>query len=271
MLHLAEARLTLAPLTNLDVGALAAAAIAYVAFRVRALTAGGALAAFAVGTAAFASFAWPGAAVLLAFFVSSVVLSRLGRVRKDRLALLEKEGPRDAGQVLANGGIATVCALIALFGNPHYATAFAGAFAAANADTWGTEIGTLAGQTPRSILTLRPVAAGLSGGITFAGTVAEIAGAALVAAVAQSTGLCALWPVLAGGIAGALADSVLGASLQALRWCPQCRRPCETEPHGCGANTTLVRGIAWVNNDAVNLLATAIGAAVAFAVAARMG
>ncbi|MBD5656320.1 MAG: DUF92 domain-containing protein, partial [Candidatus Eremiobacteraeota bacterium] len=65
------------------------------------------------------------------------------------------------------------------------------------------------------------------------------------------------------------ADSVLGASLQSLRFCPQCRRPTEREPHGCGANTSQLRGLSWFGNDGVNFAATLVGAAVAFAVAAR--
>jgi uncharacterized protein (TIGR00297 family) len=263
----ADTRLTLAPLTNFDIGALGAAAIAYLALRAHALTGGGALAAFAVGTVTYGTLGNPGGAVLLAFFITSVALSRLGRARKRRLTDLAKPGARDGDQVLANGGIAALCALMTLTGDLRYATAFAGALAAANADTWGTEIGTLSGGTPRSILTLRPVTAGLSGGVTLLGTLAEIAGAALVAGIAHLTGLGVAWPILAGGVAGALVDSALGASLQALRWCPQCRRACEIEPHTCGANTTLVRGAAWLGNDAVNALATTTGAVVAFALA----
>jgi uncharacterized protein (TIGR00297 family) len=264
---LADARLTLAPLTNLDIGALAAAAISYIAYRVGALTGGGALAAFVVGTATYATLGRPGAAVLLAFFVTSVALSLLGRARKRRLQTIEKQGARDASQVLANGGVATICVLLALFGDPRFVAAFAGAFAAATADTWGTEVGTLSGRIPRSILTFRPVAAGLSGGVTLAGSAAELAGAGLIGWVAALTHLASAWPVLVGGIAGALLDSVLGASLQALRWCPQCRHACENEPHHCGANTTVIRGAAWITNDVVNALATLCGAAVAFALA----
>jgi uncharacterized protein (TIGR00297 family) len=267
VIPLADARVTLAPLTRFDIGALAAAIVAYIAVRLRLLTAGGALAAFAIGTATYGALGPPGAAVLLAFFVTSAVLSRVGRSVKRTLVDAGKAGARDAAQVLANGGIAAACALCALGGDVRFVAAFAGAFAAANADTWGTEIGTLARRQPRSLLTLRPVATGISGGVTLAGTLAEIAGAATVAASAALLSAHVVWPALAGGVAGALADSALGASLQALRWCPQCRRACETDPHACGANTSLVRGASWIGNDAVNAFATATGAAVAFALA----
>jgi uncharacterized membrane protein len=172
--------------------------------------------------------------------------------------------------------------------------AFAGAYAAATADTWGTEIGTLAEAQPRSIVTGKPLATGLSGGVTPAGTAAEIAGAVLIAVLtplalllAVSGGipidvhlpswlafigargaLTAFWatlllPVFIGGFGGALVDSLLGATLQDRRWCPACERECETNPHACGTPTTRRRGIPWLTNDMVNLKATAAGALIA--------
>jgi uncharacterized protein (TIGR00297 family) len=261
-------QLTLAPLTNFDVGAVLSAAIAFAAYRARALTAGGAVGAVVVGTATYGALAGPGAAVLLTFFITSAGLSRIRSARKSAAVLdVGKDGPRDGAQVFANGGIAAACALLALALDARYAFAFAGAFAAATADTWATEIGTLAKQPPRSILTLRPMSAGLSGGVTSIGTLAGIAGALAIALVAHLLGPHALVPVACAGIAGMLVDSILGASVQALRFCPNCKRATEREPHTCGANTTLVRGCAWLGNDAVNLAATLTGAAVAFALA----
>jgi len=162
--------------------------------------------------------------------------------------------------VLANGGVAAACALLAMrYGLPLLA-AFAGAFAAASADTWGTEIGSVLGGVPRSIATLRPVAAGLSGGVTFAGTLAEIVGAAAVALASTAIDARLFVPVFAGGVAGAFVDSLLGATVQSLRFCPRCARACETDPHACGAATAPQRGASWFGNDAVNFAATLAGA-----------
>jgi len=260
-------RLTLAPLTNFDIGGVAAALIAFAAFRMSALSGAGALAAFVIGTAVFGGLGIPGAYVLLAFFIPSVALSRAGRERKRLLVDIGKSGPRDAAQVLANGGVAAACALAAAYLDPHFAAAFAGSLAAATADTWGTEIGTLVRAQPRSIFTLRPVATGLSGGVTALGTLAELAGAGFIAAVAWSVGFRSFFAILAGGVAGAALDSLLGGSLQSLRWCPNCKRPCEIEPHTCGANTRQIRGLGWFGNDTVNFACTLAGALVAFALA----
>lgn len=245
-------------------GFIFAAIVAYAAYRLRALSASGAIAAAIVGTAVFASGGWAYAAVLFAFFIPSAVLSRVGRARKRALVDVGKHGPRDYGQVMANGGIATLCAIASLW-KPHYAVAFAGAFAAASADTWATELGTLARQTPRSILTFKPVATGLSGGITVAGTLAQLAGACAVAVVAIAVSSGSFLAVAVAGFLGATLDSVLGASLQQLRYCSACQRECETDPHDCGNSTQLRRGFQWLTNDAVNAACTTAGALTALA------
>jgi uncharacterized protein (TIGR00297 family) len=247
-------------------GALLALAIAALAVRARALKTSGAMAAFAVGTIVFGIGGWQAALVLLAFFIPSTILSRIGTQQKRALTDVGKQGARDAWQVAANGGIAAIAMLLVPRYGAAAASAFAGAFAAASADTWGTEIGTLARGLPRSILTMRPLPTGLSGGITLQGTLAEIGGALLIAAVATASAVAPFLPVLAAGVAGAFVDSLLGASAQALRYCPACERPCETNPHACGTPTRLRRGVAWIGNDAVNLASTLSGAAVALGV-----
>jgi uncharacterized protein (TIGR00297 family) len=248
---------------QIAIGSILAAAVALLAYRARSLSAGGAAAAFAIGAIVFGAGGWQAALVLFAFFIPSTLLSRVGKARKRALLDIGKHGPRDAWQVLANGGIAALCVLLALrFGVPLWA-AFAGAFAAASADTWGTEIGTLAAGKPRSILTFAPIEPGLSGGITFAGTLATVGGATCVALVAWLAHIAPFFPIAAAGIAGAFLDSALGASAQALRHCASCNADCETNPHHCGAATTLRRGFGWMENDAVNFAATLGGAAIA--------
>jgi uncharacterized protein (TIGR00297 family) len=207
--------------------------------------------------------------VLFAFFLSGVALSRLGARRKAEIADTDKRKARDARQVLANGGMAAVCAIAyAITHSPIAAAAFAGAFAAAAADTWGTELGMLARSAPRSIVNFRAVARGLSGGVTAWGTLAEIGGALVVGLVAWAAGVAPWWVVGVAGFAGALADSIFGATLQALRYCSSCQRLCETDPHHCGSTTSLVRAWNAIDNDAVNAIATLTGALAAGGIAA---
>jgi uncharacterized protein (TIGR00297 family) len=227
------------------------------------LSRSGAVAAAVVGIVVLGIGGWEAAAVLLAFFIPSTLLSRVGRAQKRALVDIGKQGARDAWQVFANGGVATLAILASLhFGAPALA-AFAGAFAAASADTWATEIGTLAKGAPRSILTFRSLPVGISGGITWEGSLAQIGGAAVVALVAVLVHVAPFWPVVAGGVIGSIADSILGATLQTLRYCPNCARDCETNPHVCGSPTTIRRGLRCFDNDAVNFAATICGAVVA--------
>lgn len=253
-----------AMLQRAAVGLVVATLIALVAWRAHSLSRSGAVAAAFVGSAAAAAgYGW--AALLIIYFVASTALSRMGRGRKEArtAGVVAKVGPRDAVQVFANGGI---FAATALLGAP---IAALGALAASTADTWATEIGTLIGGTPRSILTGKAVSAGTSGGMTIPGSLAMAGGALFVATIAKALSLpTAVGIVTAAGIAGALADSVLGATLQERRWCPTCATSSERRVHDCGSATTLSGGLEWMGNDVVNLAATAVGALVAGALAA---
>jgi uncharacterized protein (TIGR00297 family) len=165
-------------------------------------------------------------------------------------------------QVLANGGVAALCALLVPW-QPWAAGACAGALAAAAADTWSTEIGRRSRHAPRMITTFTAVAAGTSGGITTLGTLGGLAGAAVLALAAQVTGLVTgslALAVAAAGFGGMLFDSLLGATLQ-VRWrCAGCGAVTETADHACPeAQLRRHSGLAWMTNDTVNLVATLVG------------
>ena len=65
--------------------------------------------------------------------------------------------------------------------------------------------------------------------------------------------------VALGGVVGALLDSLLGATVQARRWCAMCARETERAVHDCGTATRPLRGWAWLDNDLVNFLSNAAG------------
>lgn len=253
-------------------GALVAGVVAAYARRAGALTAGGQWAAFVTGSVVAAA-GWSWAALLIAYFVLSSVLTRTGRERKRALteSTLPSHHERNALQVVANGGLfAAVVLLGELRGDPALLVAGLGALTAAAADTWATEVGLLWGGEPRSILTGRLMPRGVSGGITLVGVGASIGAAALFAGVGaallgerpRGTVVAA---VFLAGVAGSVADSLLGATLQSKRWCDQCRTWTERRVHTCKYRTQHARGIRWMTNDTVNFLATAVGALVALA------
>ena len=183
---------------QLAIGALLAAVIALAAYRGRALSTDGAVAAFAVGAIVFGARRVAKRRRAPGVLHSVVAAHARSAARESRnCAAQQRPAPRNAWQVLANGGVAALCALAALGWRIPFAAAFAGAFAAASADTWGTEIGTLSRRPPVSILTFRPHETGLSGGITLLGTAATHRRCALrgerLAALVQ---LAPLLPVL---------------------------------------------------------------------------
>jgi len=252
---------------RLLIGFLAAACVSFVARRLRSLTIGGAIAATLVGGAAV-SAGWGWGALLIAYFVASTLLSRVGRAEKEgrTASIVAKGGERDAVQVFANGALFAGAALAMNWHpNARWLALGAGSLAAATADTWGTEVGTLFGGTPRSILTGRRVPAGTSGGVSAIGTLASVSGATFIALCAHALGseLYVVRYVFVGGVAGSLFDSVLGATCQARRWCEACATETEREVHSCGGPTAPRGGLSWLDNDVVNFLSNAVGGLVA--------
>jgi uncharacterized protein (TIGR00297 family) len=216
------------------------------------LTAGGLVAAAAVGAGVTWGLGWGGLAVLAAFFVSGSLLTRLS----------ERRSPlRTARQVVANGGVALVAALLGSWG------AAVGAIAAAAADTWATEIGAFSPFPPRLITSGRRVTRGTSGGISVLGTLGGVAAAVTIAALAvalrpQGAGPASAALIACAGVGGMLADSILGATLQGKYECPACDARFERGDTVCHEPVRLTRGWRWLDNDAVNLAATLAGAAV---------
>ena len=257
---------------QLLLGFLLALLIAFLAYKARSLNKSGAVAAAFTGTIIFGigGLAW--AILLLTFFITSSTLSRAFKKRKAKLEEKFSKGhERDAGQVFGNGGVATLFAALHLFyPNEVWVWAgFAASLAAVNADTWATELGVLNPNPPRMITNLfKTVEKGTSGGISLVGTLASLAGSALIAFLASFlTDNWSLFPLITiSGLAGSLFDSLIGGTVQAMYFCPTDQKETEKHPlHTCGAETVHLRGWKWLDNDLVNFACGAFGALVGFA------
>lgn len=248
-------------------GFVLSAIVSGLAGRARMLSVQGAVAAAVLGTVTVAA-GWSWGILLVVFFTLTSALSAYGGERKRALTsdILAKGARRDAVQVLSNGGMFAVAAIgwIAT-GSDSWLAAGAGAIAVAAADSWATEIGVAIGGEPRSIISGRPLPRGTSGGVTWAGTLGAVAGAAVIA----GTVLIIDWSLrvasaaLFAGVVGMVIDSVLGATLQVRRLCPACGTETEQIIHYCGTTTQRISGIRWMDNDMVNTFATLAGAAIA--------
>jgi uncharacterized protein (TIGR00297 family) len=241
--------------------------IAVASYAARFLTLSGALATFLLAVIVFGTGGWQWAIPIVVFFVLSSLLSKYGRSRKKAFdQVFEKSGTRDWGQVVANGGIAGLVAFLSgIFPGYDFYPLYLGALAAATADTWGTEIGVLTKGKTVSVISLRQVEVGTSGGISEYGTFGGVVGAAVVALSGYPwyTELRTTVVVVVGGVVGSLADSLLGATLQAQFKCEACGKTTERTTH-CGRATALHRGVRWVGNDLVNGICALVGAVVAW-------
>ena len=191
-------------------------------------------------------------AVLISFFAFGGLISKFRYKEKlERGVAQENEGARSSGNVLANSAAAVVAVLgfaasSRLGVDPQvFLFAFTGSVAAAMSDTFSSEIGGLYDR-PRLVTTLRPVEPGTDGAVTWQGEIAGLVGAGLVAAVALpffALAPAGLAVVVVAGFAGMTVDSVLGATLEG--------------------------GL--LDNQGVNLVATAAAAVVAAVLAVLLG
>lgn len=243
----------------------------------KALSASGVLGAVIIGTTYYSLGGPLFYSSLMAFFVTGSALSHYGADKKKLLPVeYEKGSERDILQVFANGcGGALFLVLHRLFGDdPLMLSAGLGSMAVVTADTWATEIGVTGKSDPRHILTGKSVPAGTSGAVSLKGSAAAALGALLpgicvLMTRAMGVKVCRDFSLpgmivssWAGGVAGAFADSFLGASVQARYYCEPCRAFTEKKVHRCGREAALVHGLSWFGNDAVNFTSSLAGAAV---------
>lgn len=202
-------------------------------------------------------------------FASSSLLTTFKKNQKEEFKkVVAKTGSRDYIQALCNLGTATGIMLLYHFTQEGYLiAAFIGSVAAANADSWASEIGGLSKKQPVMITNFKPVAKGISGGVTALGTTGGIWGSLFIASIGTLTLLLEdftpgnLYPILfaalLAGILGFILDSYLGAWFQAL-YLDQENYATENPTSG-----NLTKGLKWIDNDMVNLITTVAGGAIA--------
>jgi uncharacterized protein (TIGR00297 family) len=151
---------------------------------------------------------------LMALFVLTFVATRFGRSKKEARNLAETRSGRRASQIVANLGMAGLCAALGWY---------AGCIAAlgeAAADTVSSEIGQAVGGTAVLITTGQRVPAGTDGGLSVAGSVAGVVAAAIVVAVGAASTM--RWTemslVVVASCSGLFFDSVLGATVERYGW-----------------------------------------------------
>lgn len=188
--------------------------------RHRKLTVAGACAGGLIGFFVFVGAGWTGLFLLAAFFLLGTAATAWKRQQKAQIGMAqERGGQRTLGQVFANGGVAGVLGLLALFFPQEkdlLAAMIAAVFSSALADTLSSELGSLYGRRFFNILTLKQEKRGLDGVVSLEGTAIGVLGSLLVALIygaGYGWDQRVFWIVIAG-TAGNLVDSILGATLE---------------------------------------------------------
>lgn len=198
------------------IGLALSVAAAYVAFLFNWISLDATTAVIILGTIVLGLGGWALAASVIFFFGFSSLLTRFNEHQQPYFENKPNRKRRDGYQVWANGfWVAIFCTLWFALGLLSALIAAFSVVAAATADTWATEIGTLKPGKTWNITTFEPVTPGVDGGVSFKGTLAAFAGAMIIASFVFFTDV--LTPlrffsiILFTGFLGSFIDSIVGA------------------------------------------------------------
>lgn len=180
---------------------------------------------------------------------------------------------RDHWQVLANGGIFMLLAMLAFLNESGWLESFLGihtevlrfsetchllaliSLSVSCADTLSSDFGRVWGGSPRNIITGKRLIKGVSGGVTGAGFVGAFLGAVSIAIFVFWSELSSLgssvsifWLVAVFGFIGSILDSVLGVLFQA-KYLDEMGNQVDSSESG---RRSMAAGYRWVTNDVVN-------------------
>ena len=203
-------------------------------------------------TLAYGGLSW--FVLLFTFVAGGALVTKYQYDHKASIGVAEDDlGTRGLGNVFGNGAMALV-GVIGYRGaveflpllSDLFVLIFVAAMATALADTLSSEIGVLF-DTPRLITTLKPVPVGTNGGVTWQGALVGAVGSLTIALLSfllfPTFGPVYIGIVCIAGVAGMMADSLFGATIEGKR----------------------------IGNQGVNLLATITGALVGLVLAIGLG
>ena len=244
--------------------------VVYFIYKFRWLSAGGSVTTWLLGCILLISPNPVWVIPALVFLILGSVVSKLPQTEGQAEGMMDRlksdEGGRTSQQVFCNGGIYTVL-LGGYFISSDVVFLIAGmaAITTALSDTASSELGRRYGKSTISILNFKKIPSGVSGGISMAGTVSGLIFAAAMAGlpflILPEYTVQMFVIVLIAGFLGNIADSFIGAIFQ-VKYRPNPNSPWTDTPVGKGRNQT--KGIEWITNNAVNLLATATAGIIGF-------
>ena len=192
-------------------------AIIAVSIAMKKLTIGGALTGAIIAILVFLGFGYIGVSILAAFFILGTAATNWKKKEKTSVKTQhDQSGRRDAGQVLANGGVSGLMGALCCFfpgRAPVFNLMMAASLSSAMADTLSSELGMVYGRRFYNIVSWKKDIKGFDGVISFEGTLIGLIGSAIIAFI-YALGLgwdIGFWIIILAGTVGNLSDSVLGA------------------------------------------------------------
>ena len=192
------------------------------------------------------------------FIIFFIFSSMISKIFKKEDFYNTKGSKRDLIQVYSNGGAALLICIYDYFSPSAFnILLFSSSIAAAMADTWGTEFGKISKSKPKSIITMKMVNHGESGGVTLIGTIASLVGSCIIGFSTYflfGISIKGVVLIILSGFIAALIDSILGATLQGKFKLLKTDKIIEENQK----DTIHISGLKWMTNDMVNLVNTFI-------------
>lgn len=214
-----------------------------------------------------------GFVLLLSFLLLSVVADKVKDIKKRSEGVDKKSGMRDAVQVIANGLVPMIMAIIyVVTADKIFIIAYIAALAEALADTVASGLGVFSKST-FDLFRFKKTDAGLSGGMSVIGTVSSLLASFIISGIALAFGAVDIKLMLlisASAFLGAVFDSLLGSVVQIKYRCAVCGKITEKEYH-CKKKANRYSGFEFFDNDVVNLLSSLFAAALAAIFALTLG
>ncbi len=229
----------------------------------KALTAKGLIAAIVLDLVITLTLGNFGFILLLAFLFASIAIDKVKRLAKKEDTVTKRGDCRDEIQVIANGLVPMMLAVIfSCTFNPVFVVAYVAVLAEAFADTAASGFGVFSKNT-FDIFKMRKCECGLSGGMSLIGTLASLVAAIAFPLLVLPFGIDNFYVILVAALSaffGVVFDSFLGSVLQVKYKCKICASLTEREVH-CQAPTKQVSGYRFFDNDVVNVFSALFTAA----------
>lgn len=190
------------------------------------------------------------------FFIFFVAI-----IRKKVIKEKKEKHSRNLIQILINGGLGTLFIILyGIFKNKNLLIISLISVSGCFIDSVSSDVGMFSKKDPYDIFKRKSIPKGLSGGISFIGTIFSLICTIIISFLIYSvlklniSDLIIITIVIFGQT---VIDSFLGSTIQVKYECTRCKKVSEKKSC-CNKKTEKISGISWINNNAVNMISSLI-------------